>query len=301
MLSRKYIFLINPHSGTQKFTTVKATIQTFIHNNSLDAEILETLSSGNYDLIHDKIISERVTHIVIGGGDGTIHGVVNALFDLPVQFGILPLGSGNGLARTLGIPMSLQKAMELILNGKSVFIDAIEINNKLSLNVSGLGFDASIAEDFAGRIKRGLLTYTQQSLVQFFKAHPYQFEIQVFGMNFFTDAFLISIANSTQFGNNFTIAPKASLIDGLLDVVIVQKMNKIRLPFAMLQQIRGNNHLTELVEKFSNQGILYFQTPSITIINRKHAPFHIDGDPYPASEKIHAAISGKKISIIQPL
>lgn len=300
MLSRKFIFLINPQSGTHKYALVKSIIEAFIKNHELDAEILETLSTGNYDLIHDRIISDRVTDIIIGGGDGTIHGVMNALFDLPVQFGILPLGSGNGLARTLGIPMSLQKALQLILNGKSIHIDAIEIQDKLSLNVSGLGFDASIAEDFAGRVKRGLLTYTQQSLVQFFKAHPYQFEIQVFGMKFFTEAFLISIANSRQFGNNFTIAPKASLVDGLLDVVVVQKMNKVRLPFAVLQQIRGNNQLSALVEQFSNQGILYFQTPSIKIINRKHAPFHIDGDPYAAPEVIHAAISGKKIPIIQP-
>lgn len=300
MSSRKFVFLINPKSGTQKYAHTRSMIDKFIQENQLEAEVLETVSTGNYDLIHDKVLYESFTDVVIGGGDGTIHSVVNALSDLSVRFGILPLGSGNGLARTLGIPMSLSKSLKLIVTGKAIDIDAIYIDDKLSLNVSGLGFDASIAEDFAGRVKMGLINYTHQSVIQFFKAHPYQFQIKVFGLDFFTEAFLISIANSRQFGNNFTIAPKASLIDGLLDVVIVQKMNKMRLPFAVLQQIRGNNQLSKLVEQFSNEGILYFQTPDIEITNHKHAPFHIDGDPYPVPDVVRASISGKKIPIIQP-
>ncbi|MFY8004758.1 MAG: diacylglycerol/lipid kinase family protein, partial [Chitinophagaceae bacterium] len=95
---------------------------------------------------------------------------------------------------------------------------------------------------------RGLITYTQQSILHYFKAQPYQFEVVVDDFSFFTDAFFISIANSNQFGNNFTIAPQASLSDGLLDVVIVQKMNKAKLPFAVLRQMRGNNKLEALVE-----------------------------------------------------
>ncbi len=96
--------------------------------------------------------------------------------------------------------------------------------------LSGIGFDAKVAHDFAEKATRGLITYTQQSLINFFKAHPYQFEIITDDISFFTEAYFISIANSNQFGNNMTIAPQASIADGLLDIVIVQKMNKARLP-----------------------------------------------------------------------
>jgi diacylglycerol kinase family enzyme len=112
------------------------------------------------------------------------------------------------------------------------------VNEEFSCMLSGIGFDAKVAHDFANKTSRGLITYTQQSIVNFFKAHPYQFEVSVDGFSFFTEAFFISVANANQFGNNFTIAPKASLSDGMLDVVIVQKMHKAKLPFAILKTIK---------------------------------------------------------------
>lgn len=156
--------------------------------------------------------------------------------------------------------------------------------------LSGVGFDAQVAHDFATKATRGLLTYTQQSIINFFKAQPYQFEIVMDDTTLFTDAFFISIANSNQFGNNFTIAPKASLSDGLLDIVIVQKMNKAKLPFAVLQQMRGNNKLQNLVDDVSKKNILYFQTPSIKIMNSKLAPLHIDGEPCKTDEVLNISI-----------
>ena len=166
--------------------------------------------------------------------------------------------------------------------------------------LSGLGFDAQVAHDFANKASRGLLTYTQQSLYQYFKAHPYQFHVEFENFSFYTDAFFISIANSNQFGNNFTIAPKASLDDGLLDIVIVQKMNKAKLPFAILKQIRGNNELQQLVEDMSEKNILYFQTPSLKIRNLKHAPFHIDGEPSETEEEYEIQLLRKFFKLYQP-
>jgi diacylglycerol kinase family enzyme len=166
--------------------------------------------------------------------------------------------------------------------------------------LSGVGFDAQVAHDFASKAARGLLTYTQQSLINYFKAHPYQFEIVLENFSFFTDAYFISIANSNQFGNNVTIAPKASLNDGLLDIVVVQKMNKAKMPFAVLKQIRGNNKLTELVENLSTSNILYFQTNALIIKNNKHAPFHIDGEPRETAAEFNIEIIPNCFELIQP-
>ncbi|PZP46939.1 MAG: diacylglycerol kinase [Pseudopedobacter saltans] len=259
---------------------------------NLPFEFVETNASGNYDFLIDKINSEKVTDVIIIGGDGTVNQAVSALYkDVKARFGIIPFGSGNGLANTAGISNKPEKALEQILESKHTMdVDAFMINDRFACMLSGLGLDAKVAHEFAHKEKRGLITYTQQSIVEFFKAQPYQFEINVDGFSFFTDAFFISVANSNQFGNNFTIAPLAQLNDGLLDIVIVQKMNKASLPFAVLKQIRGNNKLQQLVEDMSQKNILYFQTPNIKIKNRMRAPLHIDGEPVETIEELDIQI-----------
>ncbi len=204
-------------------------IETKTRDKAIDFEILETNKAGDYDFVHYKIEKNGVTDVVIVGGDGTVNKVVSALHETGVDFGIIPIGSGNGLAFGAGIPKNPAKALDIIFEGKWSHVDAFNINDRFSCMLSGFGFDAQVAHDFANKASRGLFTYTQQSLVQYFKAHPYHFEVVLDNFSFYTDAFFISIANSNQFGNNFTIAPKASLNDGLLDIVIVQKMNKAKL------------------------------------------------------------------------
>ena len=297
---RKIIYLVNPVSGTTKKDGIEKLINVKTKEQSIDFEMLPTNFIGNYDFLIDKIEQDRITDVVMVGGDGTVNSVVSSLHGVKVNFGIVPMGSGNGLAYCAGIPKNPVKALELIFNGNATFVDGFKINDEFSCMLSGLGFDAQVAHDFANSASRGLFTYTQQSLFNFFKAHPYQFEILLNDFSFFTDAFLICIANSNQFGNNFKIAPRASLNDGLLDIVVVQKMNKAKLPFAILRQIRGNNELQQLVEDITNKNILYFQTPSLTIRNLKHAPFHVDGEPRKTENEFKIEIIKNCFRLIQP-
>ena len=300
MSDRKIIYLVNPISGTSKKEGIKKLIERETTAQGIPFEITHTNADGDYDWLKDKIIREKITDVIMTGGDGTVNQVTGALRGVAVRFGIIPMGSGNGLARSAGIPTKPQQALALIFAGHSKRIDAFLINNQYACMLSGIGFDAQVAHDFATKASRGLLTYTQQSIVNFFKAHPYQFEVIIDGFSFFTDAFFISIANSNQFGNNFTIAPQASLCDGLLDIVIVQKMNKAKLPFVMLKHIRSNNKLQELVESMSQKNILYFQTTSLSIKNLKYAPLHIDGEPRETSEEFEIEILKDCFDLIQP-
>ena len=300
MSDRKIIYLINPISGTSKKEGIRKLVERETTAQGIYFEIESTNANGDYDHLKDKIISERFTDVVIIGGDGTVNQVTNALRHTHVQFGIIPVGSGNGLARAAGIPTKPQQSLALIFTGKAKKVDAFLINNQYSCMLSGIGFDAQVAHDFATKATRGLMMYTQQSILNYFKAHPYQFEVVVDSFSFFSDAFFISIANSNQFGNNFTIAPQASLNDGLLDIVIVQKMNKAKLPFAILQQVRGNNKLQQLVEDMNQKNILYFQTPSLTIKNLKHAPLHIDGEPKETADEFRIDILKDCFELIQP-
>jgi len=301
MSLRKIMYLVNPISGTAKKDLLIENIKKQTAARGINHEVAYTTPTGNYTLHKEKIIEERFTDVVIVGGDGTVNQVVNNFRDISyLQYGIIPLGSGNGLAYAAGIPKKPLQALNLVFDGTAKWTDAFTINNHFSCMLSGIGFDAKVAHDFAAKASRGLFTYTQQSLINFFKAQPYQFEVIIDGFSFFTDAYFISIANSNQFGNNVTIAPQASLNDGLLDIVVVQKMHKARLPFAVLQQVRGNNKLQQLVEDMSQKNILYFQAPCILIRNLKHAPFHIDGEPVETSDVFKAAIIKDCFKLIQP-
>jgi YegS/Rv2252/BmrU family lipid kinase len=298
-MERKIVYLINPISGTSKKEGIKKIIERETTARNIPFEIMHTNAAGHYQLLREKIRTEQITDIVIIGGDGTVNQVTQSLHDMPVRFGIIPVGSGNGLALAAKIPTKTEQALSLIFTGQSKPIDAFMVNEHYSCMLSGIGFDAQVAHDFATKASRGLFTYTQQSVINFFKAHPYQFEIQIDDFSFFSEAFFISVANSNQFGNNFTIAPKASLSDGLLDIVIVQKMNKAKLPFAILRQIRGNNQLQQLVEDMTKKNILYFQTPSITIRNLKHAPLHIDGEPRDTADEFKISMMRDHFQLIQ--
>lgn len=299
MSDRKIIYLINPISGTSKKEGLRKLIERETTAQGIPFEILSTNADGDYDLLKDKILKEGITDVVVTGGDGTVNQVTGALRGISIRIGIIPVGSGNGLARTAGIPTRPQEALALIFTGKTQKVDAFLINNQYACTLSGIGFDAQVAHDFATKASRGLVTYTQQSIINFFKAHPYQFEVIIDGFSFFTDAFFISIANSNQFGNNFTIAPQANLHDGLLDIVIVQKMNKAKLPFVMLKHIRSNNKIQELVESMSQKNIIYFQTTSLIIRNLKYAPLHIDGEPRETAEEFTIEILKDCFELIQ--
>lgn len=299
-MERKIVYLVNPISGTSRKDGIKQLIEKENTDRAISFEIMHTNAGGHYQLLREKIRAEHVTDVVIIGGDGTVNQVTQALHGLSVRFGIIPLGSGNGLALAARIPTKPELALSLIFEGKSRPIDAFTVNEHYSCMLSGIGFDAQVAHDFASKASRGLLTYTQQSIINYFRANPYQFEIKLDNFSFYSDAFFISIANSNQFGNNFKIAPQASLHDGMLDIVIVQKMNKAKLPFAIFRQIRGNNKLQQLVEDITKKNILYFQTPSITIRNLKHAPLHIDGEPRETADELNIHIMPKHFELIQP-
>lgn len=275
-------------------------IEKIAKEKQLAYTFVPTNAKGDYEFLKDKIAKDKVTDVVIIGGDGTVNQVTNALRGTKVKFGIIPLGSGNGLAFAAGISKKPLQAFDHILQGKTKPVDAFLINNHYSCMLSGIGFDAKVAHDFAAKESRGLITYTQQTIINFFKAHPYQFEIVLNDFSFFTEAFFISIANSNQFGNNVTIAPHANLSDGLLDVVIVQKMNKVRLPFAVLKQMRGNNKLQQLVEDINKKPVLNFQTDGLTIKNLKLAPLHVDGEPRDTESEFKIEVLKHSFELMHP-
>jgi YegS/Rv2252/BmrU family lipid kinase len=299
-VKRHILYIINPISGTKNKNSLQQIVEEKTKTAGFEYVMYSSVVNNDYSFLHDIITEKKITDIIIAGGDGTVNGVVNAFKDVNVQFGILPLGSGNGLAFTAGIPRNINSALQIIFNGKSELTDAFTINNHFACMLCGLGFDAQVAHDFAADPNRGLITYIKQSIKNFFSATTYAFKIEIANEEFETEAFFISIANSNQFGNNVTIAPKASITDGLLDIVIVTKQNKLSVVLQTLWQVGGYNALIENEIANSNASIIYFQTEALQIKNLSLAPMHIDGDPSETPEELNVKILKKCFRLIIP-
>jgi diacylglycerol kinase (ATP) len=298
-MSRHIIYIINPISGTRTKKDLQAFIEKRTSEKKIPFLVFPSVASGDYSFLKPVIKENKTTDIVIAGGDGTISQVVGSLRDCQLSFGIIPCGSGNGLAFTAKIPKSPSAALDVIFNGQPALVDGYYVNDQFACMLCGLGFDAKVAHDFARQPKRGLATYVKQVVKNFFSAKSYSFKLVNGSTSFNTEAYFISIANSNQFGNNFTIAPKASLCDGLLDVVVVTNQSKLKLLLQTLRQVRGKNKL-ETGEPHDKKGVIYFQTDKLVIHNLSEAPMHIDGDPAETPAKLTIKIKKDCFRLIQP-
>lgn len=298
-MQQRIIYIINPISGTRTKKDLQQFIQQKTKDKKIPFHIFPSVASGDYSFLRSLIREENITDVVIAGGDGTVSQVVNSLMKDNVNFGIIPCGSGNGLAFAAKIPKQPAKALDIIFTGKASAIDGFYVNKQFACMLCGVGFDAKVAHEFAQQPKRGLKTYATLVSKNFFSILPYQFTIESNGLEFSTEAFFISIANSNQFGNNFTIAPKALLSDGFLDIVIVKKAAKPVLLYNLVKQIFAGK--LKKVESSLDLPIIYFQTTDITIKNNGNAPMHIDGDPAETPEKLKIEIKKKCFRLIQPV
>jgi diacylglycerol kinase (ATP) len=299
-MQRKFSFVINPISGTRNKSLLQHKLEMFAESNQFSYQLFPSVADGDYTFLKAHIAEKGVTDVVIAGGDGTINGVLNSLRNEAVQFGLLPCGSGNGLAFTTGLSKNIDKALEVIKVGKSEWTDAFLVNDRFACMLCGLGFDAAVAHAFANDPARGLKTYIKKSVQHFFTATAYPFTLLFQNTILEIDAFFISIANSNQFGNNFTIAPKASLTDGMLDLVIVTKQNKLNLVWQTLRQVSGFNAVQQVDLLNKNAGVIYLQTDAVTIQNPARAPMHLDGDPINTAETINVQLLKGCFQLIYP-
>ena len=301
MSSRKIIYFINPISGTKGKQQLMELIAAQSKKENIPFEILFTTKEGDYSFLKHKIAEEKITDIVICGGDGTINKISSYLLNVSVNVGVIPMGSGNGLAYAAGISSNPKKALENIFRGTPQWIDGFYLNRHFSCMLSGLGFDAQVAHDFSHQKKRGLFTYIRLCVKNFFTSKNYAFDIEVNGKTMTTKALFVSIANSNQFGNNVTIAPNASLSDGLLDLIVVNKMNRLLTIFVLLKHLfqgKIENHEDLMSGK---KGVYYIQAKKISIQNPESAPLHIDGEPVDTEKKIEVNIVENAIKLIQPI
>ena len=223
-MKEKILFIINPVSGIGKQKTVESAIDKILDKERFVYEIAYTEYSHHATKIAKNAVSRDFNIVVAVGGDGSINDCVRGLIGTETKLGIIPAGSGNGLARCLHIPLNVDKALEVINSCKHINMDTVNLNNIPYASIAGIGFDALIAKKFMGNKARAFQTYMKLVLNDYANYKPHHYKLLIDDKEVETDALFISFSNSNQFGYNAVVAPQASVNDGLMDISIVKKV-----------------------------------------------------------------------------
>lgn len=288
-MKRKALFIINPISGGKKKDGVPELI-----NETVDANVLEPVIAFSDGVAHARVIAREAVSkfdmVVAVGGDGTVNEVASAIVGTDTALGIVPFGSGNGLARFLGIPMDTTQAIKNLAHGRLEMIDSASINGQAFFNMAGMGFDAHISEVFSHGKKRGFISYIKSSIKEVIGYRPQNYHLEIDGDAYDYEAFMLSIANSSQYGNNVHISPKASLQDGLLDVCVIKPFPLWRFPEMSMRMILKATESSKYVKIIRGKHIM--------IKREQTGPIHLDGEPQMAGTGVDIKILPHSLKVI---
>ena len=287
---KRIVFVVNPISGTQGKKAILKCIDERLDRSLYDFSIVKTEYAGHATQIAANAVQEKVDVVVAIGGDGTINEIARSLVHTDTALGIIPCGSGNGLARHLRIPMEPKAAIDVINQGHELSIDYGKINNILFFCTCGVGFDAFVSLKFADSGKHGLLTYLENTLHESLRYQPETYEIENEEGTVKYKAWLIACGNASQYGNDAYIAPQASLTDGLMDVTIMDPFTVLDVPSLSFQLF--NKTIDQ------NSRVKTMRAKKIKIHRVNDGVMHFDGDPLMAGKELEVEIVPSGLRVI---
>lgn len=289
-MKKKAVFIINLVSGTSDKASVPELINKYIDRDKFDHQTVITQYAGHATEIANRAKADGTDVVVAVGGDGTVNEVARAIVHSDTALGIMPCGSGNGLARHLLLPMNLRRSIDIINECQIRDLDYGVINGYPFFCTCGMGFDAFVSMKFAEAGKRGPITYVENVLREGLKYKPETYILQDENGTIKYKAFLISCANASQYGNNAYIAPQASMSDGLLDVIIMEPFDVIEAPQISIDMF--NKTLNK------NSKIKTFRCRKLHVHRSKPGVIHYDGDPVMTGEDIDIELKPKGVKMI---
>ena len=287
---KRIVFVVNPISGTLGKKAILKCIDERLDRSLYDFSIVKTEYAGHATQIAANAVQEKVDVVVAIGGDGTINEIARSLVHTGTALGIIPCGSGNGLARHLRIPMDPKAAIDVINQGNELSIDYGKINNIPFFCTCGVGFDAFVSLKFADSGKRGLLTYLENTLHESLRYQPETYEIENEEGTVKYKAWLIACGNASQYGNDAYIAPHASLTDGLMDVTIMEPFTVLDVPSLSFQLF--NKTIDQ------NSRVKTMRAKKIKIHRINDGVMHFDGDPLMAGKELEVEIVPSGLRVI---
>ena len=287
---KRIVFVVNPISGTQGKKAILKWIDERLDRSLYDYSIVKTEYAGHATQIAANAVLQKVDVVVAIGGDGTINEIARSLVHTDTALGIIPCGSGNGLARHLRVPMEPKAAIDILNRGHELCIDYGKINNIPFFCTCGVGFDAFISLKFADSGKRGLLTYLENTLHESLRYQPETYEIENEEGTMKYKAWLIACGNASQYGNDAYITPQASLTDGLMDVTIMEPFTVLDVPSLSFQLF--NKTIDQ------NSRVKTMRAKKIKIHRVNDGVMHFDGDPLMAGKELEVEIVPSGLRVI---
>jgi diacylglycerol kinase (ATP) len=289
---KKVFFIINKYSGTGFRSEIEGRIIDYCSELGWECTIEFTQSRGHATELAQRAVKENFRIAFAMGGDGTVNEVARGLVHTNTIMGILPKGSGNGLARHLKIPLPFKQALELLAHHQVIAMDTFTVNDHLSLNVSGIGFDGHIAGLFGKNGKRGLVGYSKLVLKEFINFREFPVSVVIDGNTVQQNAFILAFANASQFGNNALVSPLASVCDEKLDICFIKKVSFSQVPWFAVKMFTGNIDKSSFVNIKTGK--------EIEIHFPEKMPYHIDGEPFDPSSDFTIAIQPSSLQMLIP-
>ena len=291
MSKKKIYFIVNPISGIGRQKVIEKLIDEQLDRTLFEYEIGYTKAAKHATELAQQAAAKNFDIVVAVGGDGSVNETAKGLIGSNTAMAIIPTGSGNGLARHLNIPLDLEKAMEVINKANETRIDSIQMNDETFVNVAGVGFDAHIGWEFAKYGKRGFSSYVKVIAREFPKYKAQDFELTIDGKTIIKNAYLISFANGSQWGNNAHIAPTADIADGIMDIAILKDFK-----FYSGLSI-GYKLFKKTLHKSSHLEIIKAKE---VILKQKGTIAHIDGEPIEMGNELRIKVNPLSLKVIIP-
>ncbi len=290
---KNLLFIINPRAGVDRIKAIEDAVQKHLDASIYQWNFAHTQYPKHGTEIAKQAAKDGVDVVVSVGGDGSLNDVIQGIHNTDTVLGIIPLGSGNGLARSAGLPLNIEKAIK-VLNKQN--IHAIDLglvdDRRYFISNAGVGFDAVVTEEFAHSKKRGFWSYVGIINNKVWSYNPKDWILELDGKRVEEKAFMITVANATQLGYNFNIAPVALLNDGFFDVVIIKKFPKI------FSAIIGLQAFTDTL--LNNRYVNHYKAKTVRIFNTNNHIMQMDGDADPCGPEINIQMIEKSIKLLCP-
>jgi YegS/Rv2252/BmrU family lipid kinase len=291
---KRVLFIVNPVSGVNQSrkAVLGDVISQQLDANLFECEIKFSESSEDVRALSHTAANEGVDIIVAVGGDGTLNQVVKGMIGSQATLAVVPAGSGNGLARHLGIPIDTEQSIKLIAQGKTQMIDTVNLNDNLFVSIAGVGFDALVAKRFSQVTRRGFFSYFKIVTNEYTYYRPRKYRMEIDGQQVVRQALFVSFANTNQFGYNTIISPDAKIDDGLVDVCIVKKV-----PLLYAPRVVG----LLLARRIDSSGFVeIIRAKKIKLTRNKNRVVNIDGEPVKLTKDLEITVNPLSLKIIIP-
>lgn len=291
-MDTKMLLIVNPISGTDDKKGLALKITDHLAQKGIAVETAYTQCRGDATRLAREGVAAGMDAVLACGGDGTVNETARAMRGTGVAMGIIPAGSGNGLARHLGIEIDPIRSLDVIAEGHMEDCDYGTINGTPFFCTCGMGYDAAVSDRFAASGKRGKISYIRSAVMEFLNYKHERYIIRTNGCEITDDAFLVACCNASQYGNNAYIAPQASLTDGLLDLIVVRKANLLETMAAGIDLMIGTLNHNRLIETY--------RVKEVEIERSASGPAHIDGEPITLPDHINIKCHPGQLRLFTP-